>query len=357
MKESPQLDRTKLFVYLAAGPAAFAAGSALIYCAAAALLARLGLDGPLRWRLALLFPTAFGLFLGLWAAGPVGRHIRRLRSAFQTITGGDLSVRLPQEDGVIFSGVCSDFNRMAQELQAVRARRDEYVNTFTHEFKTPLTAIRGFAELLQEPGFTEEEQKKYLQIIASESCQLTQLANDALLLTKLESKDMPMVKEDFWLDEQISQCLTLLEVSAREKRQSLTADIGPVELCGSEDLLSHVWMNLVSNAVKYTPEGGSISVSLRQQGGEAVFTVSDTGIGMTEEVKSHIFDRYYQADPSHTKKGIGLGLSIVHSVLELCGGRIDVESAPGKGSTFTVWLPGALPQSEAAVCPPQRDIR
>lgn len=230
---------------------------------------------------------------------------------------------------------------MAEELQNVRARRDEYVNTFTHEFKTPLTAIRGFAELLQEPGFTEAEQKKYLQIIASESTQLAELANDALLLTKLETGNLPVSRTTFWLDEQVSHCLLLLEGSAREKAQTLTADIAPVEFTGSVELLPHVWNNLVGNAIKYTPNGGHIRVSLQRQGDTAVFTVADDGIGMSDEVRSHIFDRYYQADPAHTRRGIGLGLPIVHSIVSLCGGRIQVESTPGAGSTFRVLLPGA----------------
>ena len=131
----------------------------------------------------------------------------------------------------------------------------------------------------------------------------------------------------------------MLEGSLREKNQNLTAEIEPVELYGSKELLSHVWTNLIGNAIKYTPNGGQISVSLKREGSEAVFTVTDNGIGMSEEVKAHIFDRYYQADPTHTRKGIGLGLPIVHKILELCGGKIDVESRSGDGSTFRVHLP------------------
>lgn len=331
------------FVFLLA---AAAAAVALLYCAAVWLLHRAGL-GWSAYAAALPVPAAAGAAAALCLVRRARRRLARLRQAFQDMTGGDLSVRLPQEDAGGLSGLYGDFNRMAQELQRVRSMRDEYVNTFTHEFKTPLTAIRGFAELLQEPGFTEEEQKKYLHIIASETCQLAELANDALLLTKLETQNLPVVRKNFWLDEQISQSLTLLEGSAREKGQTLTAQLEPVEVCGSEELLSHVWTNLISNAVKYTPNGGSISVSLRQEDGKAVFAVTDSGIGMTEEVRQHIFDRYYQADPSRTRKGIGLGLPIVRRILDLCGGRIEVESAPGQGSTFRVTLPQGLSCTEA----------
>lgn len=334
----PQLGSRKLTACYTVLLSAASAVSAGVYYLAAGKLAELGL-GAAAYGLALLLPILIGAGIALITVGPANRQFRHLRLAFQKIIDGDLSARLPETETGAFRVAYSDFNRMAEELEKVRAMREEYVNTFTHEFKTPLTAIRGFAELLQEPGFTEEEQKKYLQIIASESSQLAELANDAMLLTKLETQNLPVVRENFWLDEQISQCLTMLERSIQEKEQNLTAEIEPVEVCGSRELLSHVWTNLVGNAIKYTPNGGKIAVSLTHTDKNAVFTVTDSGIGMTEEVKSHIFDRYYQADPSHTRKGIGLGLPIVHKILDVCGGQIEVESRPNQGSTFRVSLP------------------
>ncbi len=338
MKERPPLESRQLLQRFVIRSVLAAAVAAAAYCAAAALLLRLGL-GWGAYAAALVLPALLGAGAAVRMGLPALRSFQRLRQAFQAITDGNLSVRLPEGPDGAFSAAYADFNRMAQELQEVRFQRDEYVNTFIHEFKTPLTAIRGFAELLQQPGFPEEEQKRYLQIIASECQQLAQLANDAQLLTKLETKNLPVVKKAFWLDEQISQALALLEPSAKEKGLTLTADLEPVECRGSQELLSHVWLNLISNAVKYTPSGGSIAVSLKQIGLDGLFTVTDTGIGMTPEVMSHIFDRYYQADPTHTRRGIGLGLPIVHNILDLCGGRIDVESTPGAGSTFRVHLP------------------
>ena len=289
---APQLGSPKLTVCFSTLMAGITAISAVLYCLATGWLSELSV-GTVRYALALPVPLLIGVGAALATVGPANRRFRKLRQAFQTIIDGDLSVRLPENSTGIFAVACSDFNRMAQELEKVRTMREEYVNTFTHEFKTPLTAIRGFAELLQEPGFTE------------------------------------------------------LEGGFREKGQSLTADIAPVELYGSKELLSHVWTNLIGNAIKYTPNGGQISVSLRQEGSEAVCIVADNGIGMSEEVKEHIFDRYYQADPTHTRKGIGLGLPIVHKILELCGGRIDVESVPNQGSTFQVSLPLGVGQADA----------
>lgn len=298
----------KLTVWVSALMAGITTIAALLYCLMAGWLSGLGI-GTARYALALPVPVLIGVGAALTTVGPANRQFRKLRQAFQTIIDGDLSVRLPEKDTGIFSVACSDFNRMAQELEKVQAIREEYVNTFTHEFKTPLTAIRGFAELLQEPGFTKEEQKKYLHIIASETCQLAELANDALLLIKLETQNLPVVREKFWLDEQVSHELAILEGSFREKNQELAADIAPVELYGSKELLSHVWSNLIGNAIKYTPNGGQISVSFKQEDSEAVFTVSDNGIGISEEVKAHIFDRYYQADPRPYPEGDWSGTS------------------------------------------------
>ena len=342
MRQIPQLGSRRLLLCSTLLFALTGAASALLYWGAVSLLLRWGM-GPLSYAVGLLAPLITGGGIALLLGIRFARRFSKLQSAFQTIADGDLSVRLPEQGCGTFSATYAQFNRMAQELQEVRSRRDTYVNTLTHEFKTPLTAIRGFAELLQEPGFSESEQKKYLRVIADVSKQLADLASDALLLTKLESdRQLPVVQSVFWLDEQVSRCLTLLQGSAQEKGQTLRADLEPIECRGSEELLSHVWINLISNAVKYTPQGGQITVTLAKAGAEAVCTVSDTGIGMTEEVRQHIFDRYYQADPSHTGKGIGLGLPIVRNIVSRCGGRIEVESTPGVGSTFRVILPDGL---------------
>lgn len=359
MKKAPQLGSKTLLVQIFLIFALTAIGSALLYWGAVVLLRRLGL-GAAAYAAALVAPILVVGGVSLLIGAHFTSRYLKLQSAFQAIIDGDLSVRLPTEPGGAFSTAYDVFNRMAQELQDVRSRRDEYVNVLTHEFKTPLTAIRGFAELLQEPGFSEAEQKKYLQVIADESQQLADLANDALLLSKLESNKLPVVHKIFWLDEQVSRCLTLLQASAQEKRQSLRANLEPMEFSGSEELLSHVWINLVGNAIKYTPEGGQISVTLAKDGADAVFTVTDTGIGMSEAVRQHIFDRYYQADPAHTRKGIGLGLPIVQNIVQLCGGKIEVESRPGEGSTFRVTLPDGLtlpaaeraPEASAGGSPP-----
>ena len=271
------------------------------------------------------------------------RHFNHLVSGLtgglKAVAEGDFSQRLKPEKGGPLQAAYEDFNKMSQELQSMQTLRDDFINHFSHEFKTPITAIKGFAELLREPETTPEEREQYLQIIIDESGRLADLANSTLLLSRLESQQFIAEKHPYSLDEQIKRCAILLSPSWEKKELSFTANLEPAQFDGNEELMRHVWLNLLSNAVKYTPEGGEISISLQAQPRELVVTVADTGIGMSPEVLSHIFDKYYQGDPSSKGKGLGLGLSIVHRIIDLCGGQIQVESVENQGSTFTVRLP------------------
>ena len=228
---------------------------------------------------------------------------------------------------------------MTEELQSVRTLREDFVNSYSHEFKTPITAIKGFAELLSEPDLTEEERQQYLRIIQDESARLAELTNRTLLLTKLQSQRFLPDQTTFSLDEQIRRCAILLSHSWEEKNLTFSAELETVDCTGSEELLRQVWLNLLNNAIRYTPPGGEIGVELKRTGREAAVRVWDTGAGMTAEVQAHIFEKYYQGDPSEKKQGLGLGLSIVHRIVELSGGRIEVASQPQQGSSFTVYLP------------------
>ena len=269
------------------------------------------------------------------------RIVSGLTRGLRAVADGDFSQRLEPERGGPLQPAYEDFNKMSKELQSIQTLRSDFINHFSHEFKTPITAIKGFAELLREPETTAEEREQYLQIILDESSRLADLANSTLLLTKLESQQCIAEKRPYSLDEQIKRCAILLSHVWEKKRISFTANLEPAEYDGNEELMRHVWLNLLSNAVKYTPEGGEITVDLRKEPGELVVTVADTGIGMSEEVRSHIFDKYYQGDPNSGGRGLGLGLSIVHRIVELCGGQLQVDSVEDQGSTFTVRLPQA----------------
>ena len=270
------------------------------------------------------------------------RHFNHLVSGLTggltAVAEGDFSRRLDPKKGGPLETAYEDFNKMSQELQSMQTLRDDFINNFSHEFKTPITAIKGFAELLREPDTTPEEREQYLQIIIDESSRLSDLSNSALLLTKLESQQCIAEKHPYSLDEQIKRCAILLSPAWEKKEISFTASLEPAEYDGNEELMRHVWINLLSNAVNYTPAGGEIAVALRAGPEELAVSVSDTGVGMSEEVRAHIFDKYYQGGAGGGK-GLGLGLAIVHRIVELCGGRIQVDTVEDQGSTFTVFLP------------------
>ena len=203
-----------------------------------------------------------------------------------------------------------------RQLENTELLRSDFINNFSHEFKTPITAVSGFAELLQEPGLTEEERSQYLQIIAEEAHRLANLANSTLLMSRLESQHSIPEKEPFPLDEQIKRCTILLSSAWEKKRIAFSADLEPVSYVGNEELMRHVWLNLLNNAIKFTPEGGEVSVTLQCSPEQIQVRISDTGIGMSPEMMTHIFDQYYQGEPNHTEKGLGLGpVSYTHLTL------------------------------------------
>ena len=265
--------------------------------------------------------------------------VTSLVAGLNSISKGNFAVRLDPETGGPISEVYADFNKMGAELQSVQTLKEDFINSFSHEFKTPITSINGFAKLLLEEDVPEDDKQKYLQIIADESSRLAGLANSSLLLSKLESQRFVLDKEPYSLDEQIKRCAILLSPEWNKKEIELSAELEPVTFNGNADLMQHVWINLLSNAIKFTPQQGEITVTLKAKNGVAIVTVSDTGKGMTEEEMARIFVKYYQGDPEHSKKGLGLGLSIIKRIVDLCGGKIDVKSTVNEGSTFTVCLP------------------
>ena len=286
--------------------------------------------------------AVMGLVVGITAtlfSRQFNRMVSGLTRGLKAVADGDFSQYLEPEEGGPLQPAYEDFNKMAEELQGVQTLREDFINSFSHEFKTPITAVSGFAELLQEPGLTEEERSQYLQIIAEEAHRLANLANSTLLMSRLESQHSIPEKEPFSLDEQIKRCTILLSSAWEKKRIAFSADLEPVSYVGNEELMRHVWINLLNNAIKFTPEGGEVSITLQCSPEQIQVQISDTGIGMSPEMISHIFDQYYQGEPNHTEKGLGLGLSIVHRIVELCGGQIQVDSIPNQGSVFTVLLP------------------
>ena len=244
----------------------------------------------------------------------VGR-ITRISQAMRDIAKGNFKKRVPEKDEAEAITEIGDlersFNQMASDLEGIEMFRNDFINNFSHEFKTPIVSIRGFARQLQSGNLSDEQNKEYIDIIVSESERLATMSQNILLLTKLENQSIVTEKSEFYLDEQIRNCILLLEKFWSEKDIELDIDLDEVKYVFNEEMLSHVWINLFSNAIKFTPDGGKISCRLKKIGSCAVFEVKDSGEGMAEDVKARIFEKFYQGDSSHSTKGNGIGLNIV----------------------------------------------
>lgn len=282
-------------------------------------------------------------FVYTMAMRPVIKSIKskmnRLAEGMDEVASGNLSYQIDLKGAGEYEVLYRQFNAMATELKKTREEMESFTNEFAHEFKTPISAITGFSELLLEDkgSIPAEEKREYLQIIADESERLLKLSQNTLLLSKVEAMQIISEKEDFDIAEQIRHCLILLSKNIDEKEIEIDMDEDlMLPYYGNSEILQHVWLNLLTNAIKFTPRNGTIRVIGEKSSDRVAVSISDTGIGMDEDTLQKIFDKYYQNDPVSLTKGSGIGLSIVKRIVTLCGGDISVVSAPGEGSTFRI---------------------
>ena len=285
----------------------------------------------------------FSIFLGTAIAAFFSkralRPIRKLIAATRKVAGGDFGVRVETEGINELAELAGSFNKMTHELSSIETLRRDFVNNFSHEFKTPIVSIRGFAKLLRDAELTDEERRDYLEIIITESERLAELSTNVLNLSKYEAVEIIAQKAPFRIDEQIRRAIVMAEPKWSAKGIEIDIEMDEITFIGNENLTQQIWINLLDNAIKFSGQNESISVRLADLGGAIRFAIKDNGVGMDEETKLRIFDRFFQGDTSHAQAGNGLGLTIVKRVVDLCGGTIDVESTPGTGSVFAVELP------------------
>lgn len=261
-------------------------------------------------------------------------------NAAKEIAKGNFEIELNESHRINeISEMAHHFNIMAQELRSIETLRNDFVVNVSHEFKTPIASIEGYATLLQDKTITEEEHDEYTAMIIGSARQLSMLSGNILKISKLENQEVISEKREYRLDEQLRQAILLLETMWEPKQMTLNIELKKVRYYGNEELMMQVWLNLLGNAIKFTQEGGEISVHLVPQHDYISIIISDNGIGMEKNVKKHIFEKFYQGDHARSAEGNGLGLSLVSRIINLCGGTIEVESELGEGSTFTVMLP------------------
>jgi len=295
---------------------------------------------PIRGVLSLIaFSAFFGTVITGFFSKIALRPIRKVVEATHRVAGGDFGVRLDIHSIYELEELSQSFNKMVQELSSIEALRSDFINNLSHEFKTPIVSIRGFAELLVEDKLSEKEQQEYLGIIIKESERLASLATNVLNLTKYENLEIVSETTNYRLDEQLRKAVLQLENNWASKNINIDIETDDVEYDGSPDHTQQVLLNLIDNAIKFTESGGNIEIRLMKDNGGIRLIVKDDGIGMDEQTKAHIFDKFYQGDVSRAKSGNGLGLSIVKRIIDLCGGHIEARSKQYEGSEFEIWLP------------------
>ena len=273
------------------------------------------------------------------------RPFEELADALDRIASGDFDVLLDSAGGR--NELAEKVNRMARQLSTMERMRQDFVSNVSHEIQSPLTSIRGFAELLKKEDLSPDDRRRYAAVIEAESRRLSRLGDNLLKLSVLDSNQGALAAHPYRLDKQVESLLLSLEPQWSQKKIELDVSLARATISGDEDLLGQIWVNLLHNAIKFTPEEGTIAVTLSLDGAEAVVAVSDTGIGIPEESALHIFERFYKADRARAGGGSGLGLALAKKIVELHGGAISVESEPGAGSIFTVRLPNASAADEA----------
>lgn len=265
--------------------------------------------------------------------------IKKITDATKKVASGDFTIELETKRDDEIGELTHNFNKMVKELNSIECLQKDFINNVSHEIKTPISSIQGFAKLLEADNLSKEERKEYAEIIKEESDRLLYLSTNILKLAKLENQERIMNKTKFNIAEQIRRTISVLEPKWKEKNIKFNVSLKEQEFLGEKDLMYQVWMNIIENSIKFSKQDGQIDVKMKTNQDSIIVEIKDYGIGMEEEEVKKIFDRFYQIDKSHTKPGAGLGMTIAKRIVELSGGKIEVTSKLNESTTFIVTLP------------------
>lgn len=287
---------------------------------------------------------AFSAIVGIISASYINRRIfspiRKISRAMSEVSDGDFTVKLETESRIKeIQDIYESFNLMVRELAATEMVGADFISNVSHEFKTPINAIEGYTTLLQNGDVPPELRAEYIDKIIYSTKRLSDLASNILLFSKIDNQAIDSQKHTFRLDEQIRQAILMLEPKWSEREIEFDVDLESVEYTCNESLMLHVWSNLIDNAIKFDPHGGYVGIKMTAGGDRITVTVEDSGPGISDEAKKHIFDKFYQSDSSHKDEGSGLGLALVRQILTAVGGSVTVGDRAQGGSVFTVTLP------------------
>lgn len=282
-----------------------------------------------------------GSIVFLVIADIIVKPLTRLTNAIKELSNGNYNVRVDNVGQDEISKLNQGFNQMARQLAKQDETRQKFISDISHEFQTPLTSIQGFANILKEEDLPKEQRVKYANIILYNSKRLSSLAKNMLQLTLLDREEIELELTNYSLVEQMNRVISTQENQAMEKNIEIVFEMPKKEIFieGDEQRLEQVWTNIISNAIKYTNEGGLITITMKKNSKDIEISIEDTGIGMSKEVVSHIFERFYREDTARNVEGNGLGLAIVKSIVDLHHGKIDILSQVDVGTNFIVRLP------------------
>ena len=271
----------------------------------------------------------------------VERPVNRITEAAEKIMKGDFSVRIQKQSKFVmddkFNEIIECFNKLAEELSSVETLRTDFIANVSHEMKTPLAVMQNYGTLLQSPELSDAKRMEYAKGVADNARRMAEMMTNILKLNRLENQQIYPQVTEYNLGEQICECLLQYENVWEKAGIEIDTDIAEdIKVIADAELLSLVWNNLFSNAFKFTETGGKVTVSLAATEHHAIVKVSDTGCGISPEIGTHIFEKFYQGDTSHSVQGNGLGLALVKRVIDIMHGEIGVESTVGKGTIFTV---------------------
>ena len=297
------------------------------------------------WILILILLVAFFIciLIGTIITAAVSRTILQpihdLNRATSEVARGHFNVRVKVPSDREYGALARNFNKMAEELGEIETLSGDFISSVSHEFKTPLASIQGFAKLLQDKNLSEEDREEYTQVIIDETSRLSKLSSNILKLTKLENQRTIGKNTRFSLDEQIRSIILILEPEWSKKNIDLDIDLEGINYLGNEELMAQIWQNIINNAIKFTPVNGKIIIRLFRSDTGIVTKISDNGPNIPKDKIDKIFDKFYQADKSRATEGNGLGLALVKRVVDLCKGSVGVENLYEGGVCFTVELP------------------
>lgn len=286
-----------------------------------------------------LISALVGTIIILFAVRSIVKPIKRLSKAAKDVAKGDFEIEVEVKSTDEIGQLTTDFNLMTRELRNIDIMRKDFVSNVSHEFKTPITSIKGFAKLIRDGELSSDQLSEYSEIIVDESERLSLLSSNLLKISELDSKVIREQSKRFSLDEQIRKTILILENSWSKKEIEFDIELEETYIIGDEHLLQEVWLNLIQNAIKFSEQKGIIKIGLDKKEDMAKVEITDHGAGITDIDKEHIFERFYTGDKSRSKHGNGLGLVIAKKIVEISNGKIYFESSPEKGTSFFVELP------------------